>query len=208
MSIAQEILANDELMDRLAKEYAQVVSSYYGNGKRGTDSEAKRDMAYILNQEEGFCLSPDALGKHLSKIWDKIQARAKEKYGYRGPISEPKKENMPEYLISKAEKIRSSEKVMRDLGERWYRFQRNKDKLVRNPMMSKSYYGSYPNTILEWAPELGLNIFFEEAVLIARYLKRDIQRYGEMVRDEEESKKDRLMEAVYKKVLKKLRQNG
>jgi hypothetical protein len=119
MALAQQILSNEKVMDRLAREYAQVLSTYYGNGKRGNDTEAKKDMIYVLEQEFGVCMSPSSIGSQLAKIWDKIQMLAKEKYGYEGPIYQPKSDELPEYLMAKAEKIRSNERVMRGLGQRW-----------------------------------------------------------------------------------------
>lgn len=208
MSLAEQILANEKVMDRLAREYAQVLGSYYGNGKRGTDTEAKKEMIYVLEQECGVCMTPSAIGSQLAKIWDKIQTLAKQKYGYEGPIYQPKSDELPEHLVAKAEKIRANERVMRGLGQRWYWFQRDKKHLVKGAMMSKDYYGSYPNVLIDYAGVLGFYLGFGEAKLVIRYLKNDIKKYGKMVQDEEESKKDRLTEAIYKRVLKKIKQNG
>lgn len=208
MGLVQKILGNERVMDRLAKEYAQVLSSYYGNGKRGNDTEAKKDMIYVLEQEFGVCMSPSSIGSQLAKIWDKIQMLAKEKYGYEGPIYQPKSDELPEYLVSKAEKIRSNEKIMRALGQCWYRFQQNKRHLVKGAMMSKDYYGSYPNTLLDYSEELGLYLEFNEAKQIVRFLKNDIRKYGNMFQTEEEAKRKELSEAIYKSVLKKILKNG
>ena len=208
MGLAQQILSNEKVMDRLAKEYAQVLSSYYGNGKRGNDTEAKKDMIYVLEQEFGVCMSPSSIDSQLTKIWDKIQMLAKERYGYEGPIYQPKSDELPEYLVAKAEKVRSNEKIMRALGQRWYWFQQDKRHLVKGAMMSKDYYGSYPNTLLDYSGELGLYLGFNEAKQIVRFLKNDIKKYGKIVQTEEETKREELTEAIYKNVLKKILKNG
>ena len=209
MALAQQILSNEKAMDRLAKEYAQVLSTYYGNGKRGSDTEAKKEMIYVLEQEFGVCMSPSAIGSQLAKIWDKIQMLAREKYGYDGPIYTPKSDKLPEYLVKKAEQIRSNEKVMHSLGQRWYWFQTDKKHLAHGAMMSKDYYGSYPNTLLDYGKSLGFYLSFNEAKMIVRYLKKDIQRYGKMIAAEEtEGIEKNISEAVYKDVLKKLRIYG
>ena len=207
MGLADKILANEKVMDRLAREYAQVLGSYYGNGKRGTDTEAKKDMIYVLEQECGVCMTPSAIGSQLAKIWDKIQMVAKQKYGYEGPIIQPKSDELPQNLLDKAEKIRSNERVMRSLGQRWCWLQGD-NHLVKGAAMSKDYYGSYPNTLLDWCQELGFYLGFNEAKQIVRYLKNDIKRYGKMVQAEEETKKNELTEAIYKRVLKKILGNG
>lgn len=205
MGLAEQILANEKVMDRLAMEYAQVLGSYYGNGKRGNDTEAKKEMIYVLEQEFGVCKTPSAIGSQLAKIWDKIQLLAREKYGYDGPIYTPKSDEIPTHLAEKAEQIRSNERVMHSLGLDWYFFQRHGEHLVRGAMMSKDYYGSYPNTILGWSRELGMYLSFNEAKMIVKYLKKDIQRYGKMVAAEEEEKEKAITESVYKDVLKKLK---
>ena len=205
MGLAEQILANEKVMDRLAKEYAQVLGSYYGNGKRGNDTEAKKEMIYVLEQEFGVCKTPSAIGSQLTKIWDKIQMLAREKYGYDGPIYAPKSDELPEYLVKDAEQIRSNEKVMHSLGLDWYFFQKHGEHLVRGAMMSKDYYGSYPNSVLEWSRQLGMYLSFNEAKMIVKYLKKDIQRYGKMVAAEEEEKAKNITESVYKDVLKKIR---
>ena len=205
MGLAEQILANEKVMDRLAKEYAQVLSGYYENGKRGNDTEAKKEMIYVLEQEFGVCRTPSAIGSQLAKIWDKIQLLAREKYGYDGPINTPKSDEMPTHLAEKAEQIRSNERIMHSLGLDWYFFQRHGEHLVRGAMMSKDYYGSYPNTILGWSRELGMYLSFNEAKMIVKYLKKDIQHYGKMVAAEEEEKEKAITESVYKDVLKKLK---
>lgn len=205
MGLAEQILANEQVMDRLAREYAQVLSTYYGNGKRGTDSDAKKEMVYVLEQEFGVCKTPSAIGSQLAKIWDKIQMVARDKYGYDGPIYTPKSDEPPQYIVEKAEKIRSNEEVMYSLGRRWYWFQRDNGHLARGAMMSKDYYGSYPNTILDYSRELGMYLSFNEAKMIVKYLKKDIQRYGKMVAAEEAEKDKNITEAVYKEVLKRLK---
>lgn len=208
MALAQQILSNEKVMDRLAKEYAQVLSSYYGNGKRGNDVEAKKDMIYVLEQEFGVCMSPSSIGSQLTTIWDKIQLLAKERYGYKGPINQPKNDELPEYLVSKAEKIRSNEKIMHALGRRWYWSQQGKGHLAKGALMSKDYYGSYPNALLGYSEELGLYLSFNEAKQIVKFLKNDIKKYGKMVQSEEEAKREELSEAIYKNVLKKILKNG
>ena len=208
MALAEQILANEKVMDRLAKEYAQVLGSYYGNGKRGNDTEAKKDMIYVLEQEFGVCMSPSSIGSQLAKIWDKIQMLAKERYGYEGPIYQPKSDELPEYLVAKAEKIRSNERVMRALGQRWCWFQQDKGHLAKGAMMSKDYYGSYPNTLIDYSEVVGLYLGFGEAKQIVRFLKNDIKKYGKMIQAEEETKRDELTEAIYKSVLKKILKNG
>ena len=133
---------------------------------------------------------------------------AKERYGYEGPIYQPKSDELPEYLVAKAEKVRSNEKIMRALGQRWYWFQQDKRHLVKGAMMSKDYYGSYPNTLLDYSGELGLYLGFNEAKQIVRFLKNDIKKYGKIVQTEEETKREELTEAIYKNVLKKILKNG
>ena len=204
MSLAEQILANEKVMDRLAMEYAQVLGSYYGNGKRGNDAEAKKEMIYVLEQEFGVDKTPSAIGSQLAKIWDKIQMLAREKYGYDGPIYTPKSDELPNYLVEDAEQIRSNEKAMRSLGFDWYLFQKRGKHLVKGAMMSKDYYGSYPNSVLEWGGQLGMHLSFKEAKMIVKYLKKDIQRYGKMVAAEEEEKAKNITESVYKDILKKL----
>lgn len=205
MGLAEQILANEKVMDRLAKEYAQVLGSYYGNGKRGNDTEAKKEMIYVLEQEFGVCKTPSAIGSQLAKIWDKIQMLAREKYGYDGPIYTPKSDELPGYLVKKAEQIRSNDTVMRRLGQRWYWFQRDKKHLVKGAMMSKDYYGSYPNVLVDYSGQFGFSLSFNEAKMIIRYIKKDIQRYGKMIATEEENNEKNITEAIYKKVLKKLK---
>lgn len=208
MGLAKEILANERVMDRLAREYAQVLGSYYGNGKRGTDADAKRQMLEYLSQNEGVCMTPPAVYSQLAKIWDKIQLLAKERYGYEGPIYKPKDDKLPEYLVSKAEKIRSNETIMRRLGQRWCWLHEDRHGLVKGASMSKDYYGSYPNTLIDSCQELGFYLGFGEAKQIARYLMKDIQRYGKMIQAEEKAKIEELTEAIYKSVVKKILQNG
>jgi hypothetical protein len=79
---------------------------------------------------------------------------------------------------------------------------------VKGAMMSKDYYGSYPNTLLDYSGELGLYLGFNEAKQIVRFLKNDIKKYGKMVQTEEETKREELTEAIYKNVLKKILKNG
>ena len=207
MGLAEQILTNEKVMDRLAKEYAQVLGSYYGNGKRGNDSEAKKDMVYVLEQEFGVCMSPSSIGSQLSKIWDKIQMVAKEKYGYDGPIYQPKSDELPNHLVKAAEKVRSNERVMRSLGQRWCWFQEDRH-LVKGASMSKDYYGSYPNALIDWGDMLGYHFSFGEAKLVVRYLKKDIVKYGKMIQAEEKAKREELTEAIYKSVVKKILRNG
>ena len=204
-----DYLASEKVIDALAKEYANasraMVRGRGGEFVRMGDSEIKKDLVYFLEQNCGVCMSPSSISKALDSVWDKIQIGAK-KYGYEGPISTPKKnDETPHYIIEMAEKVRSNENVMRSLGQRWYWNQTGKKHLVKGAMMSENYYGSYPNTILEYSKELGLYLSFKEAKAIVKYIKKDIQRYGKMVAAEKES----LTEAVYKSVIKKLKKyNG
>ena len=207
MGLAEQILANEKVMDRLAREYAQIVNTYYGNGKRGSDSEAKKEMIYVLEQECGVCMSPSSIGSQLTKIWDKIQMVAREKYGYDGPIYQPKSDELPNYLVKVAEKVRSNERVMRSLGQRWYWLQGDRH-LVKGASMSKDYYGSYPNALIDWGDEIGYHFSFGEAKLVVRYIKNDIKKYGKMIQAEEEARKEELTEAIYKNVIKKILRNG
>ena len=70
MGLAENILANEKVMDKLAQIYANALSGYYGNGKRGTDREAKNDMIYFLEQNCGVCQTPSAISAQLAKIWE------------------------------------------------------------------------------------------------------------------------------------------
>ena len=43
MSLAENILANEKVMDNLGKIYAETLLSYYGNGKHGTSKRRWRE---------------------------------------------------------------------------------------------------------------------------------------------------------------------
>lgn len=201
MGLAKSILSNEKVMGELGKMYAQ------GRMNRFRDSDIRNEMVYFLEQNCGVFDRPASITKALISIWDKIQESA-QNFGYDGPIIPVTKgDDIPEYLVRVAEKFRSSERVLRSLGYDWYHYQRNKSHLVRGAMMSKDYYGSYPNTILAYAPEIGVHVSFKEAKMIAKYLKRDILRYGKMVAAEEE-KKENITEAICERILKKIKLYG
>ena len=150
MGLADSILANEKIMDKLAQIYANTLSAYYGNGKRGTDREAKNEMIYFLEQNCGVCRTPSSISAQLDKILDKIQERAKE-YGYDGPIraavsSSPE---LPSYLQEITNKILADEQIMMSLGSSCVYAAKSKH-LVKGAMMSEKYWGSYPNELKQW----------------------------------------------------------
>lgn len=188
MSLAENILANEKVMDNLARIYVDTLNAYYGNGKHGNDAMAKKDMIYFLEQNCGVCQTPSAIGAQLSKIWGKIQETAR-KYGYRGPIMQPKPEGLSSYLQQIADKVLADEKIMQSLGSSCY-YATTRKGLVRGAMMSKDYWGSYPNELKEWVRERNWGyLSFNDAKEIIRAIKKDITRYAKLYAKEEEAKK-------------------
>lgn len=188
MGLADSILANEKIMDKLAQIYANTLSVYYGNGKRGTDREAKNDMIYFLEQNCGVCQTPSAISAQLAKIWGKIQEAAR-KYGYRGPIMQPKPEGLPSYLQQIAEKVLADEKVMQSLGASCY-YATTRKNLVKGAMMSEKYWGSYPNELMEWVRSRNWGyLSFNDAKQIIRFIKKDIAKYARLYAKEEEANK-------------------
>lgn len=188
MSLAENILANEKVMDNLAKIYVDTLNTYYGNGKRGNDAMAKKDMIYFLEQNCGVCQTPSAISAQLAKIWGKIQEAAR-KYGYRGPIMQPKPEGLPSYLQQIAEKVLADEKVMQSLGASCY-YATTRKNLVRGAMMSKDYWGSYPNELMEWVRSRNWGyLSFNDAKQIIRFIKKDITKYARLYAKEEEANK-------------------
>ena len=207
MALAEQILANEKVMDRLAREYAQVLSTYYGNGKRGNDTEAKKEMIYVLEQECGVCQSPASIGTQLMKIWDKIQILAKQKYGYDGPIYQPKSDELPDYLKEKAERLRSNPELMTMLGQSYYWLTQSRTRAW--DMSEKNEY-SYPNELRmypEYKNVVGY-LSFKEAKAILKYLEKDIKAEAKKHKAKLDAEKASLTEAIYKNVLKKLLRNG
>ena len=188
MSLAESILANEKVMDNLARIYVDTLNAYYGNGKRGNDAMAKKDMIYFLEQNCGVCQTPSAIAAQLTKIWGKIQEAAR-KYGYRGPIMQPQPEGLPSYLQQIAEKVLADEQVMQSLGASCY-YATTRKNLVRGAMMSKDYWGSYPNELMEWVRSRNWGyLSFNEAKQIIRFIKKDITKYAKLYAKEEEAKK-------------------
>lgn len=188
MGLAENILANEKVMDKLAQIYANALSGYYGNGKRGTDREAKNEMIYFLEQNCGVCQTPSAISAQLAKIWGKIQEAAR-KYGYRGPIMQPKPEGLPSYLQQIAEKVLADEKVMQSLGASCY-YATTRKNLVKGAMMSEKYWGSYPNELMEWVRSRNWGyLSFNDAKQIIRFIKKDIAKYARLYAKEEEANK-------------------
>jgi hypothetical protein len=188
MGLAENILANEKVMDKLAQIYANALSGYYGNGKRGTDREAKNDMIYFLEQNCGVCQTPSAISAQLAKIWGKIQEVAR-KYGYHGPIMQPKPEGLPSYLQQIAEKVLADEKVMQSLGASCY-YATTRKNLVKGAMMSEKYWGSYPNELMEWVRSRNWGyLSFNDAKQIIRFIKKDIAKYARLYAKEEEANK-------------------
>ena len=188
MSLAESILANEKVMDSLAKIYVDTLNTYYGNGKRGNDTMAKNDMIYFLEQSCGVCQTPSSISAQLAKIWGKIQEAAR-KYGYRGPIMQPKPEGLSSYLQKIAERVLADEKVMQSLGVSCYYATTNKN-LVKGAMMSEKYWGSYPNELKSWARERNWGyLSFNEAKEIIKFIKKDITKYAKLYAKEEEAKK-------------------
>lgn len=186
MGLAENILVNEKVMDNLARIYADTLNASYGNGKRGNDAMAKKDMIYFLEQNCGVCQTPSSIAAQLEKIWGKIQEAAR-KYGYRGPIMQPKSEELSYHLQDIADKILADEKFMMILGQHCYMAANDKH-LVKGAMMSDKYYASYPNVIVDMAKYKHLGyVSFREAKEIAKYLKKDIMKYAKLYAKEEES---------------------
>ena len=189
MGLAENILANEKVMDKLAQIYANALSGYYGNGKRGTDREAKNDMIYFLEQNCGVCRTPSSISAQLDKILDKIQERARE-YGYDGPIrsavsSAPA---LSPYLQEIANKVLADEQIMMALGESCLIAARNKN-MVKGSMMSEKYWGSYPNELIEFARYRGFAyLSFSEAKEIIKFIKKDIKKYAKLCEQQEAEK--------------------
>ena len=185
-SLSQSILGNEKIMDNLAKIYVETLNSYYGNGRQGNDSMAKKDMVYYLEQNCGVCMTPSSISSQLTKIWGEIQ-KAARKYGYSGAIMSPKPEGLPSYLQQIAEKVLADEKVMESLGASCY-YATTRKGLVRGAMMSKSYWGSYPNELLEWVRSRNWGyLSFNEAKEIIRFIKKDIAKHARLYAKQEES---------------------
>ena len=188
MGLAENILVNEKVMDNLARIYADTLNASYGNGKSGNDAMAKKDMIYFLEQNCGVCQTPSSIAAQLTKIWGKIQEAAR-KYGYRGPIMQPKSEELSYHLQDIADKILADEKFMMILGQHCYMAANDKH-LVKGAMMSDRYYASYPNVIVDMAKYKHLGyVSFREAKEIAKYLKKDIMKYAKLYAKEEEAKK-------------------
>lgn len=117
MGLAENILANEKVMDKLGKIYADTMFTYYGNGKRGTDRDAKKEMIYYLEQNCGVCRTPSSIASQLSKIWGKIQEEAR-KYGYRGPIVQPslKAKSVESGEMNETDEIGETPKYQKMLG--------------------------------------------------------------------------------------------
>lgn len=117
MGLAENILANEKVMDKLGKIYADTMFTYYGNGKRGTDRDAKKEMIYYLEQNCGVCRTPSSIASQLSKIWGKIQEEAR-KYGYRGPIVQPslKAKSVESGEMNETDEIGETPKYQKLLG--------------------------------------------------------------------------------------------
>jgi hypothetical protein len=200
MGLADSILANEKVMDKLAQLYAQAVSGYYGgNGRRGTDKDAKKSMIYYLEQECGVCRAPSAISSMLDKILDKIQERARD-YGYSGPINRPvsSSRELPPHLQKLAEQIRSDEEIMRALGNTCLWAARTN---AKNMMSEKNQMG-YVTELQEWAryKNLGFLDAYESKEII-KYLKKDITRYAKMIENEKESNSMTLNESQLKTLL-------
>lgn len=188
MGLANNIIENEKVMDNLARIYADTLNAYYGDGKRGNDNMAKKDMIYFLEQNCGVCQTPSSIAAQLTMIWGKIQEAAR-KYGYRGPIMQSKSEELSYHLQDIANKILADEKFMMILGQHCYIAANNKH-LVKGAMMSDKYYASYPNTIVDMARAKHLGyVSFREAKEIVKYLKKDIMKYAKLYAKEEEAKK-------------------
>ena len=200
MGLADSILANEKVMDKLAQLYAHAVSGYYGSdGRRGTDKDAKKSMIYYLEQECGVCRAPSAISSMLDKIIDKIQERARD-YGYSGPINRPvsSARELPPHLQKLAEQIRSDEEIMRALGNTCLWAARTN---AKNMMSEKNQMG-YVTELQEWAryKNLGFLDAYESKEII-KYLKKDITRYAKIIESEKESNSMTLNESQLKTLL-------
>lgn len=190
MGLAQNILANEKVMDKLAQIYASTLSAYYGNGKRGTDREAKNEMIYFLEQNCGVCQRPSSISAQLDKILDKIQEKARE-YGYDGPISQPAASaapSLPSHLQEITNKVLADEQIMMALGSSCVYAAKSKH-LVKGSMMSKNYWGSYPNELMGWVRERKWGyLSFDQAKEIVKFIKKDIKKYAKLYEQKEAEK--------------------
>lgn len=187
MGLAENILANEKVMDKLGKIYAETMFTYYGNGKRGTDADAKKEMIYYLEQNCGVCRTPSSIASQLSKIWGKIQEEAR-KYGYRGPIVQPKPEGLSYHLQDIANKVLADEQIMNALGSSCYYASQQKN-LAKGAMMSDKYWGSYPNELKDWVRDRHWGyIGFNEAKEIVKFIKKDIAKYAKIAQQKEQAK--------------------
>jgi len=213
MSLAENILANEKVMDNLARIYADTLNAYYGNGKRGNDAMAKKEMIYYLEQNCGVCQTPSSIASQLSKIWGKIQESAR-KYGYRGPIVQPKPEGLSYHLQDIANKVLADEEIMNALGWSCYYASQQKN-LVKGAMMSDKYWGSYPNELKDWVRDRHWGyIGFNEAKEIVKFIKKDIAKYAKIAQQKEmvekqggtvtESQLKTIVMETAKKVLKEM----
>lgn len=195
MGLAQNILASEKAMDRLSKMYAD----YYRSGNL---KYANGDMVYTLEQEFGVCMRPSAISSALDSIMDKIQEGAR-KYGYNGPITPPKKADneLSDYLRRQADIILANDEIMDALAKRWYYAEEDKGRLVKGAVWSKDYWGSYPNTIVDYCRDrkYGLGyLSFNEAKLVARAILKDIKKRGKeyaKMSDEERLAKNKINES-------------
>ena len=188
MSLGETILANEEIMDKLARIYVETLNAYYGNGKRGNDAMAKKDMIYYLEQNCGVCQTPSAISAQLAKIWGKIQETAR-KYGYRGPIMQAKQdEGLSYHLQDIVNKLVADERAMLLLGQACYHAATNKN-LAKGVMMSDKYWGSYPNLIRDLVSERHWGyVSFGECKEIAKSIKKEITKYAKIHQQHKEAK--------------------
>ena len=219
-SLASSIANNEKVMDALAREYASEARSMVYNHRRGDfvkkdDSQIKKELIYFLEQNCGVCMTPSAIASALSSIWDKIQLGAR-KYGYNGPIMAPKSNEPSPRIVEKANQLLANEKFMESLGASCYHASQRTG-YVKGYMMSKDYFGSYPNMLVHYPNETGIGyVSFSEAKEIIRYIMKDIKKYAKKYaaqQEEEDKNKEsevgELSEAVYKDVMKKLKRlNG
>lgn len=195
MGLAQNILASEKAMDKLSKIYAD----YY---RSDSLKYAKGDMVYMLEQDFGLCMRPATISSALDSIMDKIQEGAR-KYGYNGPIMAPKKADneLSDYLKKQADIILANDEIMYSLGMRWYYLEQDKGRLVKGAAWSKSYWGSYPNMLVDFYKDgvYGLGyISFDDAKKIAKFIMKEIKAKGKeyaKLSDEERMKKLKVHES-------------
>lgn len=201
--LATNIAASERVMNELSKQYASMWLS------KMSDQNIRSELVYFLEQNCGVCERPDAISKALREIWDKIQTGA-QKYGFTGTVMPVKKDDVPNYIKEKAQKAAADEELMRWLGASYYYAKRRGN--LAWEKNQKNAHGMVNGLIVypEFRKIVGY-LTFKEAKLVIKCLEKDIKRAARAYEKEEaekEAKVNTVSEAVYKNVLKKLKQNG